>query len=207
MRRSNMPGPYIHISTMRRAAADLAAGPYHPIDKPRWKGEDTVQLGQILQDHPNFASLGAIGPDLFFFLPDFRTEDGIPLASVLVKVLDFLDHTYKSLDPYITKWERYIGPLSEDTAEEISRLTGGLSETVGNITGELRDILITVLEDFFVQQRDWWCSFSLGLNHGYDEQAYYWSDMLHYRETGTFARAIWQHANDTDLGSDQARAY
>lgn len=47
-----MPGPYVHISTMRHAAADLADEPYQPIDKPQWKGEDTFHLGQILQQNP-----------------------------------------------------------------------------------------------------------------------------------------------------------
>ncbi len=208
-----MPGPYIHISAMQHAAADLAEGPYHPVGSdridPQWDGANTVQLGQILQQHPNFASLGAIGPDLFFFLPDFRDEkifgEKISISSVLVTVLDFVEKIYDEVDPYISKWEHYLGPISEDTAEEMSRLTGGLSETVGDITGELSSILTTALEDFFVQQKDLWEFFSLGLNKGYDEQAYFWSDMLHYRETGEFGRAIWKHADEAE--DDRARAY
>jgi hypothetical protein len=87
----------------------------------------------------------------------------------------------------------------------MSRLTGGLSETVGNITGELSGILITALENFVTGQRDWWSFFDLGLNKGFDEQAFFWSDMLHYRDTGQFARAIWKNADAAN--SDQARAY
>ena len=75
--------------------------------------------------------------DLFFFLPDFRDFKGVPVASVLMGILDFLEHMYDLIDPYVSKWEHYLGPISEDTAEEMSRLTGGLSETVGDITGEL----------------------------------------------------------------------
>lgn len=204
-----MPGPYIHISAMRHAAAELGKGPYYPAGSdrinPRWDGANPAQLGQILQQHANFASLGAIGPDLFFFLPDFRDEHGISISSVLIKVLDFVEGIYDILDPYISKWEHYLGPISEDTAEELSRLTGGLSESVGDIVGELASILTTALEDFFVQQYDWWSFFSLGLNKGFDEQAYFWSDMLHYRETGAFARALWNHANVAV--DDGARAY
>ncbi len=43
-----MPGPYIHISAMRHAAADLTEGPYHPVGSdridPQWDGANTVQL-------------------------------------------------------------------------------------------------------------------------------------------------------------------
>ena len=204
-----MPGPYIHMSSMRNAAVRLARGRYEVrgsdrID-PKWSGRDIKQLGSSLQQHSNFACLGAIGPDLFFFLPDFRNEDGINVSSVLVTVLNFLEGLYEALDPYISKWEHYLGPISEDTAEEMSRLTGGLSETVGDISGELSGILTTALEDFVVQQEDWWSFFSLGLDKGYDEKAYFWSDMLHYRDTGQFARAIWKNADAS--GSDTARAY
>lgn len=204
-----MPGPFIHMSSMRNAALRLARGRYEVrgsdrID-PKWTGLDIRQVGDLLLQYRNFANLGAIGPDLFFFLPDFRNEDGINVSSVLVAVLDFLEGLYDAIDPYISKWEHYLGPISEDTAEEMSRLTGGLSETVGNISGELSGILITALEDFVVLQEDWWSFFSLGLDKGYDEKSYFWSDMLHYRDTGQFARAIWKNADASN--SDRARAY
>lgn len=205
-----MPGPYIHMSSMQHAGARLAQGRYlpRPSDRinPEWTGlQTTQQLGQLMQDHRNYASLGAIGPDLFFFLPDFRDEHGISISSVLVTVLNFLEGLYAAVDPYITKYEKYLGPISEDTAEEMSRLTGGLSEIVGDISGELSSILITALEDFVTGQKDWWEFFSLGLNKGFDDQAYFWSDMLHYRETGSFARAILKNARASK--DDGAIAY
>ncbi len=204
-----MPGPYIHMSSMRHAALRLARGRYEVSGSerinPGWTGLDPKQLGHLLQQYPNFASLGAIGPDLFFFLPDFRNEDGINVSSVLVEVLNFLEDLYDAIDPFISKWEHYLGPISEDTAEEMSRLTGGLSEIVGDITGELGSILITALEDFVVLQEDWWSFFSLGLDKGYDEKEFFWSDMLHYRDTGQFAREIWRSADASN--SDPARAY
>jgi hypothetical protein len=208
-----MPGPYIHISTMRHVAALLAEKQYHPLESklinPQTGGADTKELGKIMQQHPNFASLGAIGPDLFFFLPDFRdiTIAGkrLSTSSILTHILDFLEGLYDTLDPYISKWEHYIGPISEDTGEEMSRLTGGLSETVGDITGELGAIITTALEDFLVQQNDWLSFFSLGLNKGFDEQAYFWSDMLHYRETNTFAQTLLKNANASE--KDEAVAY
>ena len=199
-----MPGPYVHISSMWHTAEQLESGDYEPPDTtrvdPAYPGADVAELSRLMRENPNFAALGAHGPDLFFFLPDFRDYHGVPVASVLIGILDFLEKAYALLDPYISKWEHYLGPISEDTAEEMSRLTGGLSETVGDISGELGSILITLLEDFAVDQRDWWGLFSLGLNKGYDEKAYLWSDMLHYRDTGKFGRALWQNAQGDDEG-------
>jgi len=198
---------------MRAAAEALSRTPYLPgpskrIDV-RWTGRDTMELGRLLKDHPNFASLGAIGPDLFFFLPDFHDQKKIELSSILVVVLRFLEELYQSLDPYISKWEKYLGPIGEDTGEEISRLTGGLSESVGGIAGELSSILITALEKFVTQQGDRFEFFSLGHNKGWDEQAFLWSDMLHYRQTGHFGRALWRRADaiSDPAAADQTRAY
>src|SRR5262249_39388214 len=155
-----MPGPYIHVSSMRHTANRLAADGYSPRQSmrinPAWTGEDPVELGKLMQQYPNFAALGAIGPDLFFFLPDFRDQAGISVSSVLITVLNFLEELYEILDKYITKWEFYLGPISEDVAEELSRLSGGLSESVGNIAGELRDILLTALEVLVTKQGDLW---------------------------------------------------
>jgi hypothetical protein len=204
-----MPGPYIHMSSAKHAAALLARRRYEPPGSerinPGWTGRDLQQLAALMQGKPNYTATGAIGPDLFFFLPDFRDEHGVITSSVLIRILEFLDDLYSKLDPYISKYEHYLGPISEDTAEEMSRLTGGLSEIVGDISGELSGILITALEDFVTQQRDWWEFFSLGLNKGYDDQAYFWSDMLHYRDTGIFGRALWQAADTVQ--DDGARAY
>jgi len=193
-----MPGPYVHISSMWHTAAQLAKGDYMPVQSarinPAWTGDDVADLGAIMNENPNFAAIGAVGPDLFFFLPDFRDISGVPTASVLIGVLDFLEQVYAAIDPCVSKWEHFIGPISEDTSEELSRLTGDLSSAVGDISGELHEILITLLADLAVQQSDWWEKFSLGLNVGYDEQAYLWSDMLHYRATGRFGQQLWVNA-------------
>jgi hypothetical protein len=209
-----MPGPLIHISVMRAVAKRLTEEGYAPqrserID-PSWQGADPKQLGRLMQDHSNFAALGAIGPDLFFFLPDFRdTKVGpvdVPLSSVLANFVHYLYKLYDAVDPYVTKYEKYIGPISEDTEEEISRLTGGLSEVVGDIAGELSSILITALEDLATQNWDLFTYFSMGHNKGWDEQAFLWSDMLHYRRTGQFGRALWRAASDMADADARAKA-
>lgn len=209
-----MPGPMIHISVMRAVGKQLADNGYAPqrserID-PEWQGADPKGLGQLMLDHSNFAALGAIGPDLFFFLPDFKDVGvdpiNVPLSSVLANFVHFLLKVYDAVDPYVSKWEKYIGPIAEDTQEEISRLTGGLSEVVGDVAGELRDILIAALEDLATQNWDLFTFFSMGHDKGWDEQAFVWSDMLHYRRTGQFARALWRASSGLADADQRAKA-
>jgi hypothetical protein len=198
---------------MRHAASQMAQSGYQAVGSsrinPAWTGPDMSHLGQIMQSHPNFASLGAIGPDLFFFLPDFRnvTVDcvSIDISSILITVLDFLETLYADIDPFITKYQQYLGPISENEAQLMSMATGGLSETVSTILGELINILISGLEVYVTGLNDWWKYFSLGLDKGFDEQAFFWSDMLHYRATGRFAQNLWKRSNAS--GDDAMRAY
>jgi hypothetical protein len=193
----------------------LAANGYSPPKtgrvNPSWSGIDPKQLGQIMLDHVNFANLGAVGPDLFFFLPDFRdsTLPGctkISISSILTTVLDFYEMLYGLIDPIISANEQYLGPIDENIAEMMSQATGGLSETVSTITTELSQVLVLGLERFFLGLQDWWKNFSLGLDQGFDDQSFLWSDMLHYRATGQFARNLWKRAHMSEDLQQQAYA-
>jgi hypothetical protein len=43
---------------------------------------------------------------------------------------------------------------------------------------------------------------SSGLQSAYDEQTFFWSDMLHYRETYRLGATLWRRANDATLIAD-----
>jgi Zinc dependent phospholipase C len=79
-----MPGPFTHIYAARRVADLLgqqggfvAAG-----DGPLAAGQPLADpaiaayFAQVMHTYPKLASLGAIGPDLFFFLGDLRAVPG-----------------------------------------------------------------------------------------------------------------------------------
>lgn len=191
-----MPGHYIHI-----AASDAVADQLEGVDL--WRiGEDQLpnlpgpapnEVAALAKAHPSYYAFGAVGPDLFFFLPDFRRG----LANPLIRVLEFGNDLYELLDEWILeRWERYFGPVGQNIEEAISRLTGDLSSTVSDILGSLVSIGATMLLNLGTQSRDWWGLFSLGLNKGYDNQDFFWSDMLHYRKTSRFARALWELAQE-----------
>ena len=205
-----MPGPYIHIAVAEHVSQlllDLDAWPRDRIPLPQLPGPSPMDLGRLARDHPNYFALGAIGPDMFFFLPDFRAlcinGHRVPIANSLIGVLEFLDDLYKTLDEWILEdWERYFGPGSENVEETISRLTGDLSTVVSDILGSLASIEILALMDLLSQSQDWWGKFSLGLNRGFDNQDFLWSDMLHYRRTSQFGHNLWLLANKKASSED-----
>jgi len=209
-----MPGPGTHILVSDKVVE-------HLVEMEDWRfgafGEGPnptlpPDLATIAAENPNYYALGAVGPDLFFFLPDFRNH----LASPLIGVVHFLDDLYAKLDSWILEdWERYFGPGSENVDEAISRLTGDLSSVVSDILGQLSSLLTSALIDLVTQSHDWWGLFSLGLNVGYDNKDFFWSDMLHYRRTSLFANKLWAIAeewaarpeDDAALWSERLKAY
>jgi hypothetical protein len=209
-----MPGPGTHVLVADKVVERLRGTSAWPFN-PSVGGTNATlasTMASIAADHPNYYALGAVGPDFFFFLPDFRNH----LASPLIGVVHFLDDAYAKLDAWVLEdWERYFGPGSENIDEAISRLTGDLSSVVGEILGDLGSLLSNALIDLAAQAHDWWGLFSLGLNVGYDNKDFFWSDMLHYRKTSLFAHNLWAIAEewakrpeaDAELWSERLKAY
>src|SRR5690349_8554437 len=209
-----MPGPGTHVLVSDEVVKRLS-------DIERWSyasresGPNSIppsRLAEIASRHRNYYALGAVGPDLFFFLPDFRNH----LASPLIGIVHFLDDLYEKLDSWILEdWERYFGPGSENVTEAISRLTGDLSTVVADIMNSLSSLLLNAIVDLVAESHDWFGLFSLGLNVGYDNKDFFWSDMLHYRKTSQFAHSLWAIAeewttrggDDDVLWSERLKAY
>ncbi|MEJ7685450.1 MAG: zinc dependent phospholipase C family protein [Segetibacter sp.] len=172
-------------------------------------------LAALATTHNNYYALGAVGPDLFYFLADFRAKYGLPMAE-LIKIVDFLDDLYGKLDDWIlSKWEHYFGPVNQNLDEAISRLTGDLSSVVSDIMGSLSSILMQAIIDVAAEREDWFGFFSLGHNFGIDNKDFFWADMLHYRRTSTFANNLWiiateignSDTEDAGLWSERLKAY
>jgi hypothetical protein len=223
-----MPGPYIHIAASDRVRTRLRefnswGNAPATAGLPPVAGPSREELATLANAHPSYYALGAIGPDLFFFLPDFRAlcirGRRIPIANSLIGVLEFLDGLYEAFDSWILEdWERYFGPGNENVEEALSRLTGDLSTVVMDIIGKLSSIGTNALVDLVAMNYDWWGLFGLGLNKGYDNQDFFWSDMLHYRRTSHFAQSLWNGANlreqsgqptpgEATAAADKLRAY
>ncbi len=192
-----MPGWLTHMNVARKSLSELpnysgAAGLFGA------DGPDAASLRNIAQSHPAYVALGSIGPDFFYFLPDFKE----PYGPTLRGLFDVIEETYKTIDPYLVVYEEHLGPVNDNMAEIQNGLSGGLISTLQDTVGLLLDNFKTAVLIFLARQRDWFGVLDSGVPRGYDEHTFFWSDMLHYRKTFEFAAQLWRAAQ-----TDQARAF
>jgi hypothetical protein len=65
-----MPGWYVHMEAAKVAAQRLSAG-----DIPAMlnlTAADAARLGDLAHKWRNYYAIGALGPDLFYLLPDYK---------------------------------------------------------------------------------------------------------------------------------------
>lgn len=203
-----MPSFYIHISVADHVASLLSELDSWPIGHGSFghrpfAGPDPKYLAEIARAHPNYYALGAVGPDLFFLLPDFRSIAGVQAGNTLVGVADFVNDLMTWIDEWVLDWwEPTFGPFSQNLDEAVSRLTGDLSTVVGNVLGALSSLTVRAALTVGSVSNDWFGLFSLGHNQGFDNRDFLWSDMLHYRKTSQFGQLLWQIANAWESRAD-----
>ncbi len=202
-----MPGPSTHILVAEEITKKLEGMESWPFQFPglSTNSNSPAELHRILNENSHYAALGAIGPDLFYFMGDFRKY-----SKELTELINFLDEAYAKLDDwFLSKWEKYMGPVSEDFEELISRLTGDLSSVVSDIIGSIGSIFSQLIINYIVNSEDWWKFTSLGHNSGIDNKDFFWADMLHYRKTATYAHTLWANAEQQadPVWKDRLKAY
>ena len=197
-----MPGWYIHLDvakTVGEILSDIGVTDTgiasHPgaggISSFQGAGWSPQELAAIIRKYPNYYALGAIGPDIFFLMPDFKGSTGNFIAKLAEWVIDF----YDILDEKVLKpWEDIVGPIEEDQTEELSRLTGDLSNEIGKLANYASGIITNAVLGFATRLYDWFSIFGSGVAPGYDDKLFFWSDMFHYRNTNEFARDLFDRA-------------
>jgi hypothetical protein len=185
-----MPGWYIHMDVARKAIDALdtnpgAAGIFGA------DGPTAAEIMAIAHAQPTYVALGAIGPDIFFLLPDFKP----PVGNMLWKLATAIRDLYTAWDDnFLGPYESAMGPISANAADEINALTGGLQAEIEQISSEAMSILKDFILRLILEQYDFFGLLSSGVPAGFDEQSFFWSDMLHYRETYRFGAELWQQA-------------
>lgn len=168
-------------------------------------------LAGVMRDHPTAAMLGAIGPDLFFWAPDYELGEALhTFYSIYSQTREIYDTIVKPIhdaEEEIKQAGQQLTPrtaaLIEALIAEIQQLSATFRNTlmsglfVGVIDGVdgMADALNTpsVVGEFFKL-------FSPPLQPvpnslpdllpNSREDEWYWFDMLHYRKTGEFAREL-----------------
>ena len=186
-----MPGWYIHLDVARKALDNLAANPTAASIFAS-DGPSAATLSNIAHNNPTYVALGAIGPDIFFLLPDFKP----PVGNMLWKLASEIRELYTWWDDhFLGPYESAIGPISENLNDEINALSGGLKDTIETIFNEAFSFLKDEILKLILQQYDFFGLLSSGMSGGFDEQTFFWSDMLHYRATYRFGAELWKRAS------------
>jgi hypothetical protein len=154
------------------------------------------QLGDICHKWRNYLALGALGPDIFFLLPDFKSETG----NVLLHVVEWVRDVYEVIDDdFLSKWEKWIGPVSSGAGDILNHVTGDVLGEIGQALQELGAAVQDAIIDLITRLWDWFGLLTSGVPQGFGDTAFFWSDIFHYRKTYAFPRELFAKADSEQL--------
>ncbi len=187
-----MPSWYVHIQaaaeTMERLKAGVAPG--SPLTQAQ-----ADALFDAAHANRNYLAAGALGPDLFFLLPDFKGDAG----KGLLELVDFALTTWKAIDDnFLAQWEQWMAPVMDNQSQLANAVSGGMLGEVGQILNLLGGSVNNLVLGIAGQMQDVFGLMSSGTQTGYADSAFFWSDMFHYRKTYQFARRLYQNALQAD---------
>lgn len=191
-----MPGWYVHMEAAKLTAQRLQKGQVPP-GSPLTAAQ-AQELGRIAHDWRNYLAAGALGPDMFYLLPDFKGDAGAVILAVVKWVLD----TWEDIDEaFIGRWERWMDNISANDEDLSNQLTGGLAEELGEALSDLASSINNAMLTLLTRFGDIFGLLTSGPPQGFDNDAFYWSDMFHYRNTYQFP---WQMFADASRARDAA---
>ena len=197
-----MPGWYIHMEAAKQTVDRLRAGNVPP-DFPGGAAR-AKQLGDMAYKWRNYLAAGALGPDIFFLLPDFHCNTG----DVLLTVLKWIREVYEVLDSdFLRQWEKWAQPAIDGVGDILNQISGGTLAELGQAMQELSASMMNAWLDLAAELWDWFGVLSSGVPRGYADNNFFWSDMFHYRKTYAFASQLFQDAAASPAASEQLQAF
>ncbi|MEP6665164.1 MAG: hypothetical protein ABJA81_01835 [Nocardioidaceae bacterium] len=168
-----MPGHFTHIYTARRVADLLAEGQFTDWPDFGAGGDaiaryDPVTCGELMRKWEKFTSIGAIGPDIFFFSEDWSNEilgprsDDIMLALAiyyffdaaseddwepLLVILDGVNSTMAGFIRFLIKLQKIWNDFVKVWDKTVGPLVDAASELLDDLTGGILGSLKTALEE------------------------------------------------------------
>jgi hypothetical protein len=187
-----MPSWYVHMQaaaeTMERLRTSLPPG------SPLTQAEANA-LFDAAHTHRNYLAAGALGPDLFFLLPDFKGDNGRGLLAMV----EFVLGTWKAIDEsFLQQWEQWMSPVMDNHNQLANAVSGGMLAEVGQVLNLLSGSVNNLVLGIAGQVQDVFGLMSSGTQTGYEDTAFFWSDMFHYRRTYQFARRLYENALHAD---------
>lgn len=190
-----MPAWFVHMESARETVNRLRDGdipPGYPIDAAEAK-----EIGEICHTWRNYLALGAIGPDLFYMLPDFAHRNGAQIDGLMIrKVIQWVLDVWGDIDQdFVKKWDKWISPVSTNADQLASQLTGGLSNQLADILNDLTKAVTDAFRGLVASMGDWFGVLSSGPPQAFPNSAFYWADQFHYRRTYQFAFVLFKQAH------------
>lgn len=186
-------------------------------------------FAEILQKNRFEAALGAIGPDLLFWAPDYEI---VKELENIVKAYDLITEKIEQVEEVTDVIKEKIDAGIDAVVEGLSRLPiigepiAAISDWV-NLFKEIQrryDVIFSaigeeVIQSLFIKLLGLDGSnpelttarslfqglFQSGKQIGREEMEWYWFEMLHYRNTGDFTKNLIKNAEQS--GSDAQKAY
>lgn len=168
-----MPGPFTHIYAQRQVAEFLATaaadggstGDFirardgklrgeQALDPGRLAGLGPADCGGLMQAWPKFAALGAIGPDLFFFLQDYA-QPAVPCDELMLamSLLYWLDDQGRLDDP----WDGLLAIIGDITGNafvallrfliKLDKIWQKFLDAIDDLVGPILDAAGQVIDD------------------------------------------------------------
>jgi hypothetical protein len=170
-------------------------------------GANGPDLFFFLQDYNNIAipcDEIMLAMSLLYWLDDQgRVDEYSGLVAILAEVsqtwasiLSFIIKLDQIWQKFLAVWNATIGPILDAAGKAIDDLTGGLLSTLGEAFTELKNDLLALAAEELLSEGDVFGWFSLKMRQGFDEQAFLWSDMTHYRRTSIVPARMIAHARE-----------
>lgn len=164
------------------------------------------QLRGIVDDNREVYHLGAVGPDLCFFAPDFGNWS-VELVRIVATLYDEI------VQPIVQLYETFVEPLVdivEGVAEGVEEvldeatcgLVGQLQQEGEQVTARIEAILQQGLGSVLFNAINVFDAMTPPIQDGDRVENWYWFDTLHNRRTAALLQELWSRAR-----SDAQRAY
>jgi hypothetical protein len=197
-----VPGWFIHSEVAKNVAQHLSDTP----NLPAQLGIDPVdakKYGDMCHKWRNFLAIGAIGPDMFYLLPDYPDGLGNALLALATTLVDLWG---KVDDTFVGSWEKWMGPVGANDADLTAQISGDLSNQIAQGLDEVNAALLNAELTIITRGGDLFGLLTSAVPQGFEDTAFYWSDMFHYRSTYAYPKELWRLATQhlADAGKMEA---
>ena len=163
-----MPGWYVHLEAAHDTARQLRDGTVPP------GFSITPAQARVIGGHchtwRNYLALGSLGPDLFYLLPDFKNTTG----QVIRQFVQWAPDVWEVVDgEFVSKWEKWITPITTNNSQLASQLTGGLSTQLAQVLEEVTAAIISAFEGLLAEMGDWFGVLTSGVPPAFGNNAFY----------------------------------